>query len=116
MHFSIIYYEKADGSCPVREFIDSQPNNVRASLMRGISYLEVEGNNLREPHSKFLQDGIFELRVSTGNNETRVLYFFIKGRKIVMTNGFVKKTQKTPVSEINLAMEYRNDFMNSGRK
>ncbi len=111
MNFTVIFYEKADGSCPVREFLDKQNKKMRAKLLRGIEYLEFEGNNLREPHSKFLQDGIFELRASVGNDKTRVLYFFIKGRMIVLTNGFIKKTQKTPVSEIKLAMEYRDDFI-----
>ena len=41
-------------------------------------------------------DGIFELRSIEGNNIVRILYFFDKGRIIIATNGFMKKTQKTP--------------------
>ena len=44
-------------------------------------------------------------------NISRVMYFFYVGKKIVMTNGFVKKTQKTPKSEINLAKKYRDDYI-----
>ncbi|MCD8307013.1 MAG: type II toxin-antitoxin system RelE/ParE family toxin [Clostridia bacterium] len=116
MSYTVIFYEKADGSCPVREFLDDQPAKMRAKLLRGISYLESEGNNLREPYSKFLKDGIFELRVSVGNDETRILYFFINGKNIVLTNAFVKKTQKTPSSYIKQAKEYRDDYMNTRRE
>ncbi len=46
------------------------------------------------------------------NDITRIFYFFVIGQKIILTNGFVKKTQKTPKSEIELAKKYRNDYLN----
>ena len=58
--------------------------------------LETDGNNIREPYSKFLGDGIYEVRVQQVNNITRVLYFFVVNKKIILTNGFIKKSQKTP--------------------
>lgn len=67
---------------------------------------------LREPYSKHLEDGIFELRNKVGNDITRVLYFFVIGETIVLTNGFTKKTQKTPKSEIQKAKDYRNEYFN----
>ena len=60
--------------------------------------LETDGNNIREPYSKFLGDGIYEVRVQQVNNITRVLYFFVVNKKIILTNGFIKKSQKTPKS------------------
>ena len=59
----------------------------------------------------FLGDGIFELRCKLGSNITRALYFFYVGKKIIVTNGFVKKTQKTPPFEIKLAKERRSDWL-----
>ena len=44
-------------------------------------------------------------------NISRVLYFFVVGKKIVLTNGFIKKTQKTPRSEILKAKQYRADYL-----
>ena len=64
----------------------------------------------REPLSKELEDGIFELRTIEGDNIVRILYFFDKGRIIIATNGFVKKKQKTPRSEIDLAKDRRTDY------
>ena len=57
-----------------------------------------------------IEDGIFEIRCKVGNNISRVLYFFYFEGKIVLTNGFTKKTQKTPIEEIKLAKKYRADF------
>lgn len=54
--------------------------------------------------------GIFEIRAKQGNNITRVLYFFVIGRKIILTNGFTKKTQKTPPGEIELSKKYRSEY------
>lgn len=67
---------------------------------------------LREPYSKHLEDDIFELRNKVGSDITRVLYFFVIGETIVLTNGFTKKTQKTPKSEIQKAKDYWNKYLN----
>ena len=58
-----------------------------------------------------MEDGIFELRCKLGSNITRALYFFYVGKRIVVTNGFVKKTQKTPPGEIKLAKDRRKDWI-----
>lgn len=59
-----------------------------------IELLQEKGNQLREPYSKHLDDGIFELRCKVGSNITRVLYFFYYKGQIILTNGFVKKNSK----------------------
>lgn len=108
--FEVEYYEKSDGTHPAEEFILSQDVKMKTKLFRLLELLELKGNELREPYSKSLSDGIFEIRANQGNNITRVLYFFVVGKKIILTNGFVKKTQKTPENEIELAKKYREDY------
>lgn len=108
--FEVEYYEKSDGTYPAEEFILSQDIKMQTKIFRLLELLELKGNELREPYSKSLSDGIFEIRAIQGNNITRVLYFFVAGKKIILTNGFVKKTQKTPDSEITLAKKYRADY------
>lgn len=71
---------------------------MKSILYRTLAVLETDGNNIREPYSKFLGDGIYEVRVQQVNNITRVLYFFVVNKKIILTNGFIKKSQKTPKS------------------
>lgn len=114
-NFEVEFFEKSDGSCPVEEFILSQDVKMKVKLFRLLKLLESKGNTLREPYSKHLEDGIFEIRAVQGNNITRVLYFFVIGHKIILTNGFVKKTQKTPPSEIAVAKKYREEYQKRER-
>lgn len=109
--FVVSFYDKPDGSEPAKEFLLSLEPKMQAKMLRTIHMLEVNGYELREPCSKSLGDGIFELRAKVSTNITRILYFFYVGRHIVLTNGFVKKTSKTPPSEIALAKKYRSEFL-----
>ena len=94
-NFDVEFFEKSDGTFPAEEFILSQDVKMQAKLFRLLELLEVNGNNLREPYSKSLDDGIFEIRAKQGNN---------------ITNGFTKKTQKTPPGEIELSKKYRSEY------
>lgn len=85
---------------------------MQAKIFKNLELLEIRGNELREPFSKHIEDGIFEIRNKVGNDITRIFYFFAIGQKIILTNGFIKKTQKTPKAEIALAKKYRNDYLN----
>lgn len=110
MVFSVEYYETEDGSRPAEEFILAQDKKMQAKLFAVLELLESKGTSLRAPFSKSLGDGIFEVRAKQGSDISRVLYFFVMGRKIILTNGFLKKTQKTPLGEIERAKRYRNDY------
>lgn len=111
MDFDIELYENENNSCPVKEFIDSLDNKMKARVIRTIDLLKEYGNQLRMPYSESLGDGIFELRCQQSNNITRILYFFYVKQNIVITNGFTKKTQKTPRNEIELAKARRKDYL-----
>ena len=113
--FEIIFYDKPDGTEPAMDFIMSLNDKMQARILRTIKLLSENGTDLREPYSKHLVDGIFEIRAKVSSDISRVLYFFVIGRKIVLTNGFVKKTQKTPKNEIELAKKYRNEYLNRKR-
>lgn len=108
----IYFYEMEDGKCPVADLLDSMAAKMQAKILREIALLEEYGNMLRMPHSEFLEDGIFQLRAQAEGNVTRVLYFFFQEDKAILTNGFIKKTQKTPKHEIDLAVKYREDYLN----
>lgn len=110
--FEAIFYDLPDGREPAKEFIDSLDIKMRAKMVRTIALLQQNGTFLREPYSKALEDGIFEVRAKVGTDISRVLYFFFVGHKIVLTNGFIKKTQKTPPGEIERAKSYRKEYLN----
>lgn len=59
-----------------------------------LDLLEMKGPLLRKPYSKPLENGIFELRTKQELDITRVLYFFIIGKKAVLTNGSLKNLRK----------------------
>ena len=109
--YDVLLYEKSNGTCPVQEFLDSLDNKMAAKMYGMIELLEENGPALRMPYSEHLQDGIFELRIKFSSNITRVLYFFYVEKKIILTNGFVKKTQKTPKNELLTAIKYRQEFL-----
>ena len=60
--FNLVFYETPTGKRPVAEFILSLPQNLKAKAVRDIGILPERGNQLREPYSKHLQEGLFELR------------------------------------------------------
>ena len=109
------FYENGD-KIPVKDFLDSLNVKMRAKLLMEIKLLEEKGTLLREPYSKPLGDGIFELRAKVGTDISRVLYFFYYEGRIILTNGFTKKTQKTPPREIKIAKESRKDFIERNGK
>ncbi|MGN0273897.1 MAG: type II toxin-antitoxin system RelE/ParE family toxin [Chordicoccus sp.] len=108
--YEIEFYRLENGDTPVQEFLESLNPKMKAKVLRTIDLLERNGPALRAPYSELLEDGILELRTKQGSDITRVLYFFFIGKKAVLTNGFVKKTQKTPSAAIKLARKYKADY------
>ena len=69
MSFEIEFYERSDGSSPARDFIMSLENRkLQAKINGSLDILSERGNQLREPFSKHLSDGIFELRCKLGTD------------------------------------------------
>jgi len=108
--FDVEYYELPNGEKPVKTFIDNLDVKMRAKALGSIDILAEFGNKLREPYSKAMGKGLFELRIRFAGDITRIFYFFFVGNKIILTNGFVKKTQKTPLIEVITARLYKADY------
>lgn len=109
------FYVAKDGTTPVQEFLDSLDKKMRAKAVRQILLLNELGTEIREPYSKPIKDGLFELRIKFATDITRIFYFFFVEHKIILTNGFVKKTQKTPKQEIEKALQYKIDYERRNR-
>ena len=108
---SCYYYTTGSGRAPVREFIDSLAYKTQRKFFFVRSLLEEFGHRLPEPHAKYVGDEIFELRFKGQEGAIRVLYFFFRQEKAVFTNGFVKKRDRIPKSEKDLAVQRRADFL-----
>jgi len=107
---SIEFFEY-NGKCPIEEFIDDvSDKKLRAKIFTDMCRLSELGSRAREPLSSYQGDGIFEMRTKQGSNVTRAFYFFAIGDKIVMTNGYVKKSQKRDEAQFKKAKKYRDIY------
>ncbi|MBI4979182.1 MAG: type II toxin-antitoxin system RelE/ParE family toxin [Spirochaetes bacterium] len=103
------FYHKVNGDCPVQEFLDSLSGKVAQKVGWTLELIE----NQRFVPAKCLEhldDGIYEVRVKFGSDIFRILCFFTGGNVVLLTHGFVKKTQKTPPGEIDMAKKYRYSY------
>lgn len=108
--WEIEFYETENNKIPVQDFLNSLDKKMRAKAIKEILLLKDLGILIREPYSKHIKDGVFELRIKFGSNVSRIFYFFFVWDKIVLTNGFIKKSQKTPQEEITKALKYKLDY------
>lgn len=108
--FEIEHYRLENGKSPVEDFIRGLEKKMQSKALATIDLLAEYGNQLREPYSKSMGDGLFELRIKFSSDISRIFYFFIVDNKIILTNGFIKKTGKTPKTELDLARKYKKDY------
>ena len=109
MNYSVIYYESKKGVCSTKDFLDSLPIKAQAKSLKWFEKLEEYGPDLPRPFADVLERKIRELRVIFASNNCRYLYFFHK-KYAVITHGFLKKSDKVPVKEIDKAVKFMNDF------
>lgn len=106
----IAYYQKENGSYPVRDFINNLPVALQSKTQVYLGMLARAGSGLRMPYSRHLADGIFELRISRNEMTIRILYFFNEGNA-VLTNGFVKKSKTTPLLHLKRAEAHKAAYL-----
>ena len=108
--FDLIFYKTINGREPAKDFLKSLDKQTKLLVNDDLGDLEEKGNSLKMPKSKPLGDGLFELRTKGIDKITRIFYFFYIGNNIVLTNGYVKKTEKADANELKKAREYKKDF------
>jgi phage-related protein len=92
--------------------IRSLPADMHAKFLRLAQRIEQIGlEGLREPHVKHLDDKLWEMRLTGRDGIARALYITAAGRRVVVLRAFVKKTQKTPRSEIELALRRAEEII-----
>ncbi len=112
MHRTVTFHRTSDGKCPIEEFLNSLPAKVAQKVTWVLSLLE-DLDVVPSSYFKKLADTekIWECRIQFGSNIYRIFCFFEENAVIVLTHGFIKKSQKTPKSEIEKAEAYRRDFL-----
>lgn len=103
----VIYYEDY-----YLNFFNAQKEEVRKKLNWTLQLISIQ-ERIPEKFFKHItgSDALFEIRVEVGYDIFRVFSFFDKGNLVVLVNGFQKKTQKTPKSEINMAEKLKKEYL-----
>ena len=116
MHRTVIFYKTKEGRCPVKELLDSLDGKSAQKIIWVLNLLE-DMDNIPSLYFKKLigSDGIWECRIKYGSNIYRIFCFMLDNSVVVLTHGFIKKTQKTPSSEIERAEKYKSDFIKRSR-
>jgi phage-related protein len=106
-----LYKDVKRNLTPVLEYIRNLAEKDRAKVAKYIKYLKENKGILDEPYSKHIRGKIRELRVDFAKNKHRIFYFTFVGKNIILLHAFLKKTAKTPESEIKRAEENYNNIM-----
>ena len=109
---TINFYRQPNDKSPIEEFLDSLTGKQAQKVLWVLQLIEELETVPRQYFKKLVDsDGIWEVRVQFGNDIFRLLGFFDGGSLLILTNGFAKKTQKTPPQEIALAIRRKNDYL-----
>jgi phage-related protein len=112
MEFTVEFYETLSGRCPVREFLDELKEidlDDFTAILSGLAKLRSRLYH-RPPLSKPVRGNLFELR-HVGKLNTRVLYFFVKGQRIVAVHGIRNKAKEISKRDFAVAIERKKDWM-----
>lgn len=101
MNWTVEFYNES-----VEEAILAMPPKIQARMFRLLELIEKHGANLGSPHTEPMGDGLFEIRAKAQEGIGRSLYCYRQGQRIIVLHAFIKKSQKTPKSALELA-KYR---------
>jgi phage-related protein len=112
MEFTVEFYETGHGRCPVREFLEKLKEsdlNDFAIVIAGVAKLRNQQYH-KPPLSKPIGSGLFELR-HVGKLNTRLLYFFARGPRIIAVHGVRNKARKISERDRKVALERKEDWL-----
>ncbi len=108
MRWIIIYYNES-----VQEEILALPAGFLGRYLRYSDRMEIYGPDLGMPHTRSIGDGLFELRIKAAEGVARVFYCTMVGKKIVVLHQFIKKTDKIPIKELEIARRRMKEIKNA---
>lgn len=111
VQWETIPYEASDGMIPVYVFLDSLPSKKAAKVLRDIQVLESYGPTWGMPHVGPLPEGMYELRTVQGSDIFRTFFFPWRRTALVLTSGYVKKSQELDKREFDRAKRYRDEWL-----
>jgi phage-related protein len=114
MGLSVNFYKTSALKCPVMDFLDSLSGKVAQKItwvLRLIEEIDVVPTKYFKKLSPY---DIWEVRIDFSGNSYRILSFIYNDAQLILTHGFMKKTQKTPKNEIEKTLTYKNEYLNNG--
>ncbi|MEJ2500765.1 MAG: type II toxin-antitoxin system RelE/ParE family toxin [Campylobacterales bacterium] len=111
MKWKVVFFTDKNGSKPVYEWILSLEEKTKTVVLRNLDLLEQLGTGIREPYVKHLEEKLYEVRAKDHKGIYRIIYFAHTGKRFVLLHGFVKKTQKTPRKEIDIAKQRMKEMI-----
>ena len=109
---TVEFYRLPNGISPVEEFLDSLTGKQAQKVLWVLRLVEELDVVPRQYFKKLIDsEGLWEVRIQFGNDIFRLLGFFDGGALLILTNGFAKKTQKTPPQEIALAVRRKEEHL-----
>ncbi len=113
---NVDFYRTATGHCPIEEFLESLSGKQAQKVVWVLRLIE----ELKMVPTQYLKklvntDDIWEVRVQFGSDTFRLLGFFEGDTFLILTNGFAKKSQKTPRQEIALATQRKSEYLSRKR-
>ena len=109
---TINFYRTESGDCPVEEFLDSLSSKQAQKVLWVLRLIEELDLVPPQYFQKLVNtEDIWEVRVQFGGDIFRLLGFFAGSSLLVLTNGFAKKSQKTPRQEIASATRRKNEYL-----
>jgi phage-related protein len=114
---TVNFYRLPNGTSPVEEFLDSLTGKQAQKVLWVLQLIE-ELNEIPRQYFKKVVDseGIWEVRIQFGNDIFRLFGFFNGSTLLILTNGFAKKTQKTPMQVIALAVHRKKEYLSRRKK
>ena len=109
---TVEFYRLPNGNSPVEEFLDSLTGKQAQKVLWVLRLVEELDVVPRQYFKKLIDsEGLWEVRIQFGNDIFRLLGFFDGGALLILTNGFAKKTQKTPPQKIALAIRRKEEYL-----
>jgi len=114
---TIHFYRTFAGKWPVEEFLDSLPDRSAQKVIWVLRLVERLDIVPQQYFKKLVgSEDLWEIRAQMGGNSYRLLGFFDGATLLILTSGFSKKQQKTPMREIQIALQRKFDYLQRKKK
>jgi len=115
MQFYLNYWRTASGKAPVEDYIDSiKGGEERAELFALLQGVQENGTNAVGVEFRQIEGKLWEFKIRLRRNQHRIFYVVLKGNAMILLHAYLKKTQKAPIREIQVAQQRMKAIIQGG--